>query len=343
MPALGENGQEGAGSGSLLSRVSSPAADTLKDSSLAGSLSRKESCCAGQGPNESQQELVDMLEASSQHEEACRRDAGISEAADSWPLLQGLGKTEKASRNTVGTPPCPPDSVAFPDAAHCPPAPVFPCPRVTPAQDAPEREACDATQEGRQQPVPAPQKEMEHPTASDAKAQKLLGSFPSAEEQGVEGEAAKTGKNANEGDPGMQRALEEPGGAALSGGFLQTEQCPSSGKESSTAALGEPSQDEQPSASCQDALLPAGELGGIPSATVDISAPQVILDPKRLLPSGPPEEAAPDTPYLHIDGAARKGPEDSGVKAVSSQDPRAPGESPCPTGEPLLALENGAS
>ncbi|XP_044605439.2 transforming acidic coiled-coil-containing protein 2 isoform X7 [Equus asinus] len=343
IPALGENGQEGAGSGSLLSRVSSPAADTLKDSSLAGSLSRKESCCAGQGPNESQQELVDMLEASSQHEEACRRDAGISEAADSWPLLQGLGKTEKASRNTVGTPPCPPDSVAFPDAAHCPPAPVFPCPRVTPAQDAPEREACDATQEGRQQPVPAPQKEMEHPTASDAKAQKLLGSFPSAEEQGVEGEAAKTGKNDNEGDPGMQRALEEPGGAALSGGFLQTEQCPSSGKESSTAALGEPSQDEQPSASCQDALLPAGELGGIPSATVDISAPQVILDAKRLLPSGPPEEAAPDTPYLHIDGAARKGPEDSGVKAVSSQDPRAPGESPCPTGEPLLALENVAS
>ncbi|XP_058400153.1 transforming acidic coiled-coil-containing protein 2 isoform X1 [Diceros bicornis minor] len=343
LPATGENGQEGPCSDGQPSRVSPPAADILKDSSPAGSLSRKESCCAGQGSNKSQQELVDVLRASSQHEEACRRGAGVSEAADSWPPLQGLGETEEASGNTVATPPCWPDSVAFLDAAHCPPAPALACPRVTPTQDAPEREVCGETQEGRQQPVPAPQKEMEHPAASDAEAQKLLGSFSPAEEQGLEDRAAETGGNADEGDLGMQWALEEPREAALSGGFLQTEQCPSTGEEVSTSALGDTGQAEQPSGSCQDALLPAGELGGIPRSTVDISAPQAVLDPKSLLPSAPPEEAAPDTPYLHIDGAARKGPEDSGLKAVSSQDPRAPSESPCPIGEPLLALENVTS
>ena len=75
----------------------------------------------------------------------------------------------------------------------------------------------------------------------------------------------------------------------------------------------------------------------------DLSAAQVVPDPKRLLPSGPLEEAAPGTPYLHIEGAARKGLEDSVMKAVSPQGPGAPGESPCSTREPLLALENASS
>ncbi|XP_026968625.1 transforming acidic coiled-coil-containing protein 2 isoform X9 [Sagmatias obliquidens] len=343
LPALGGNGQGGECSGSQLSMGPPPAADTLQDSSLACSLSRKESCCAGQGPNKSQQELVDGRKAGSQHEEACLGDAGISEAADAWPPLQDLGETEKASGNTVGAPPCRPDSVALLKAARCPPAPAPAGPRVTPTQEAPEREAGDETQEGRRQSGLAPHKEMEHPTATDAEPQKLLESFPSAEAQGAGGGAAGIGGNADGGDLGTQRALGEPGEAAQSGGFLPTEQCPSPGEEASTWALGEPCQAEQPSASCQDALLPARALGGIPRSAVDISAAQAVPDSKRLLSSRPPEEAAPDTPYLHMEGAARKGAEDSGVEAVSPQGLRAPGESPCPTREPLLVLENASS
>ncbi|XP_032464168.1 transforming acidic coiled-coil-containing protein 2 isoform X3 [Phocoena sinus] len=343
LPALGGNGQEAECSGSQLSSGPPPAADTLQDSSLACSLSRKESCCAGQGPNKSQQELVDGRKAGSQHEEACLGDAGISEAADAWPPLQDLGETEKASGNTVGAPPCRPDSVALLKAARCPPAPAPAGPRVTPTQEAPEREAGDETQEGRQQSGLAPHKEMEHPTATEAEPQKLLESFPSAEDQGAGGGTAEIGGNADGGDLRTQCAPGEPGEAARSGGFLPTEQCPSPGEEASTCALGEPCQAEQPSASCQDALLPARELGGIPRSVVDISAAQAVPDSKRLLSSRPPEEAAPDTPYLHVERAARKGAEDSGVKTVSPQGLGAPGESPCPTREPLLVLENASS
>ncbi|XP_028340225.1 transforming acidic coiled-coil-containing protein 2-like isoform X3 [Physeter macrocephalus] len=343
LSTLGGSGQEGECSGSQLSRGPPPAADTSQDSSLAHSLSRKESCCAGQGPNKSQQELVDGRKAGSQHEEACLGDAGISEAADAWPPLQDLGKTERASGNTVGAPPCRPDSVALLKAARCPPAPAPAGPRVTATQEAPEREAGDETQEGRRQSGLAPQKEMERPTATDAEAQKLLESFPSAEDQGAGGGTAEIGGNADGGDLGTQRAPGEPGEAARSGGFLPAEQFPSPGEEASTCALGEPCQAEQPFASCQDALLPARELGGIPRSEVDISAAQAVPDPKRLLSSRPPEEAAPDTPYLHVEGTARKGAEDSGVKAVSPQGLRAPGESPCPTRETLLVLENASS
>ncbi|XP_062959308.1 transforming acidic coiled-coil-containing protein 2 isoform X3 [Cynocephalus volans] len=340
LPAPAENGQEGAGSGGQPSRVSPPAADTLKDSSLAGNLSRKKSCCAGQGPNKSQQELAGALEAGSLHEEARRREAGVSDAADAWPPLQGLGKTETASRNTAGTPPCPPDSPALLHAARCLPAPEPASPRVTPTQDAPERQACDETQAGRLQLALAPQQEMECPATSDAEAPKFLGSLPSAGEQGGEGGTAETGGNADEGLPRMQQGPEEPEEAARNGGFFQPEPCLMPGEDASTSALGEPCQAEQPAPSCQEALLPAGELGGIPRSTVDISAHQAVPDPKRLLLSGPPEEAVPHTLYLHIDGAARKGAEDSGVKTGSSESPRAPGESPCPIEEPLLALEN---
>ncbi|XP_057591094.1 transforming acidic coiled-coil-containing protein 2 isoform X2 [Hippopotamus amphibius kiboko] len=343
LPVLGEDGREGGCSGSEPSRSTPAAADTLQDSTLADSLSRKESCCAGQGPNKSQQELVDGLKAGSQHGEARLGDAGISEAADARPPLRDLGKTEKASGNTVGAPPCRPDSVPLLEAAHCPPPPAPASPRVTPAQEAPERDTGDETQDDRQQSELAPQEEMECPTASDAEAPKLPGSFPSAEDQGADAGTAETGGNADRGDLGTQRAPGEPGEAAPSGGFLWTEQCLSTEEEASTSALGEPCQAEQPSASCQDAWLPAQALGGIPEGVVDISAAQPVPDPKRLLPSGPPEAAAPDTPYLHIKGAARKGAEDSGVKAVSSQGPRTPGESPCPIREPLLVLENASS
>ncbi|XP_057387475.1 transforming acidic coiled-coil-containing protein 2 isoform X8 [Balaenoptera acutorostrata] len=343
LSALGGNGQEGECSGSQLSRGPPPAADTLQDSALARSLSRKESCCAGQGPNKSQQELVDGLKAGSQHEEACLGDAGISEAADAWPPLQDSGKTEKASGSTVGAPPCRPDSVALLKAARCPPAPAPAGPRVASTQEAPESEAGGETQEGRRQSGLAPEKEMECPTATDAEAQKLLESVPSAEHQGAGGGTAEIGGNADGGDLGTQRAPGEPGEAARSGGFLPTDQCPSPGEEASTCALGEPCQAEQPSASSQDALLPARELGAIPRSVVDISAAQAVPDPKRLLSSRPPEEATPETPYLHMESAARKGAEDSGVKALSPQGLRAPGESPCPTREPLLVLENASS
>ncbi|KAK2503682.1 hypothetical protein MC885_004249, partial [Smutsia gigantea] len=340
LPALGENGHEGARSDSRPSGLWPPAAVTLEDSSLAGNLNRKENCCAGQGPSKSQQELVDTLKVSSQHEEACLRDAGASEAADTQHLLEGLSKTEKTSESTVGTPPRQPEPMALLDAAHCPPVPAPASPGVTTTQDAPEREPGDETQGGRQWPGLAPQKEMEQPAASEAEARELLGSFPSAPEQG---RAAETSGNTGRGHLGMQSAPEEAGEAAWSAGFLQTEQCPSSGEETSTSALGEPCQAEQPSASCQDALPPAGELGGIPRSMVEISEAQAVSNPKRPLPSGPPDEAAPDTPYLHVEVASRKGAEDSGEKALSSQGPRGPGESTSPIGEPLLALENATS
>ncbi|XP_032985676.1 transforming acidic coiled-coil-containing protein 2 isoform X1 [Rhinolophus ferrumequinum] len=333
LSARGENGPEGACPGSQSPKVSPSAADTLQDSSVAGGLSRKESCCAGQRLSKSQQELAAGPKGSRQHEEACRGDAGVSEAADARPPLEGLRKTEKASGNTVGAPPCWPDSVPLLDAAHRLPAPAPASPSVTPTQDAPEREACDETPEGRHRPVPAPQKEMECRNALDAEAQKLLGSFPSAKERGVERGATETGGGADEGDLGMHRAPEAPGEAALSDGLLQTEHGPSPGEQASTSAPGEPGQANQPSASSQDTLLPAGELGGIRRNTVDMPAAQAVPDPKRLLPSGPPEEVVPDTPYLHIDGAARKGAENCGVEVISSQGPRGPGESPCPIGK----------
>ncbi|XP_044791121.2 transforming acidic coiled-coil-containing protein 2 isoform X15 [Bubalus bubalis] len=329
LPALEEKGQEGECSSSQPSRSSSPAADTFQDPSLAGSLSREEYSCAGQGPNESQQELVDGLNASSQHEEACLEDAGISGAADAWPQLQDLGKTEKASGNTVGAPPCRPDSVALLEAAHSQPIPAPASPRATPAQDAPAREAGEETQEGGQQPGLVPQKEMEHLTASDAEVPELSGIFPSAKDQGVDG--AETCGKADRGALGMWQAPGEPDS-------LQIEQRSSTGEEASTSALG-----EQPSASCHDAWPLARELAESPRSMADLSAVQVVSDPKRLLPSGPLEEAAPGTPYLHIEGAAWKGLEDSVMKAVSPQGPGAPGESPCSTREPLLASENASS
>ncbi|XP_055280472.1 transforming acidic coiled-coil-containing protein 2 isoform X9 [Moschus berezovskii] len=329
LSALREKGQEGECSGSQPSRSSSPAADTFQDPSLADSLSRKEYSYAGQGPNESQQELVDGLNAGSQHEEACLEDSGISGAAGAWPQLQDLGKTEKASGNTVGAPPCQPDSVALREAAHSQPVPAPTSPQATPAQDAPVREAGEEIQEGGQQPGLVPQKEMDHLTASDAEVLELSGIFPSAKDQGVDG--AETCEKADGGALGMWQAPGEPG-------FLQTEQRSSPGEEASTSALG-----EQPSASCEDAWPLARELAGSPRSVVDLSAAQVIPDPKRLLPSGPPEEAAPGTPYLHIEGAARKGLEDSVGKAVSPQGPGAPGESPCSTQEALLASEKASS
>ncbi|XP_045047243.2 transforming acidic coiled-coil-containing protein 2 isoform X5 [Desmodus rotundus] len=332
LPALGEDRQEVACSDSEPCSVLLPVADTSQDSSLAGSLSRNEGC-SGQGPNKSQQEPVSVLKASSQHEEACLGDVGASEAADAWPTLQGLGKTKEASRNTAGALPCWPDSVALLDAAQCPQDLAPASPSVTPTQDAPESQACDETQEGRRQPGLAPQKEMECPATSDAEAQKLPGSFPSAKEQRSKaGAAAEIGGDVDRGDLRRPRAPEEPGEGTPSGGFLQMEQCPAPGEQA--PAQGEAGCPGQPSASCQDALPPAGELGGVPRTMVDSPAAQAVPNPKKLLPSGPPEEAAPDTPYLQIDSAARKGAEGG---------PRGLGESPCPTLEPLCALENAAS
>ncbi|VTJ74746.1 Hypothetical predicted protein [Marmota monax] len=79
----------------------------------------------------------------------------------------------------------------------------------------------------------------------------------------------------------------------------------------------------------------------MPRGMEGISAHQAGPDPERPLPAG--KDAAPDTPYLHINGAARKGAEDSGLRVVSSEGPTAPGESPCPIEESLLALEKAAS
>ncbi|KAF6111759.1 transforming acidic coiled-coil containing protein 2 [Phyllostomus discolor] len=353
LPALGEDGREVVCSGSEPCGIVLPAADTAQGSSLAGSTAQGSSLegstaqgssltgslqgnegCAGRGPNKPQQEPVLVPKASSQREEACLRDTGASEAADAWPPLQGLGKTKEASGNTAGALPCRPDSGALLDAAQGPPGPAPASPGVTPTQDAPESAACDETQEGGRQPGLAPQEEMERPATSEAEAQKLPGSFPSAEEQRGEAGAAAIGEDAGQGDLRRPRAPEEPGEGTPGGSFLQMEPCPAPGEQAPTPAQGEAGHPGQPSASCQDTLPPAGELAGTSRSMVASSAAQAIPDPKKLLPSGPPEEAAPDTPYLHIDSAARRGAEDS---------PRGLGESPCPTQEPSCALENAAS
>ncbi|XP_013358520.1 PREDICTED: transforming acidic coiled-coil-containing protein 2 isoform X4 [Chinchilla lanigera] len=337
LPILGENEQAAAGCGGQ-----PPAADTFKDSSLAGNLGGKESCCAGQGPNKSQQELVGVLKAGCQHEEACCKDAGVSEAANAWPLPQGLGKSEMASRNIVEASPSPPDSVALLDAAHCLPAPASASASVTPTQDAPEKQACEKIQEDRQEPAPAPHQGTECPATMDAEAQKLLGSFPSAGKQGSEAAAVESGKNASEGDPRMLQALQEPE-AAQRVSFFPTEHCFMSGKQASALALGEPCQAEQLVSSCETASLSVREPAGIPKSTVGISACQDVPNPKRLLLSGSHEEADPDTPYLHIDGTARQEAKDSTAKAISSESAQAPDESPHPKEESLLALGNAAS
>ncbi|OWK07858.1 hypothetical protein Celaphus_00008750 [Cervus elaphus hippelaphus] len=172
-------------------------------------------------------------------------------------------------------------------------------------------------------------KEMEHLTASDTEVPELSGIFPSVKDHGADG--AETCGKADGGALGMWQALGEPGS-------LQIEQRPSPGEEAST-----PATSEQLSANCQDVWPVARELAGSPRSLVDLFAVQVAPDSKKRLPSGPPEEAAPGTPYLHIEGPARKGLEDSVVKAVSPQGPGAPGESPCSTREPLLASEKASS
>lgn len=69
-----------------------------------------------------------------------------------------------------------------------------------------------------------------------------------------------------------------------------------------------------------------------PAAQMDTPAAQAVPDWERLLPSGSPAEAAQDTPYLHVDGAPRKGAEDG-----------ARGEGPHPLAEPLFASGNATS
>lgn len=314
------SGQEEACPGRQPPEVSPAAAGAPRASPLAGGLSGR---CAGQGLSASPQEPVAEPKAS---------------GPEARPPPRGSRQTEKACGSTAGAPPCLPDSVALPEAAPCLPAPAPASPGGTPTRGAPDTEACDETPEGRRQPVPAPQEEMECPAAADAEAQRLLGSFPPAQERGA------GGGGADEGDLGRQRAPEGPGEAALRGGFLQAEQRPTPGEQAPSPVPGEPGHADQPSASRQDPLPPAGELGGSLRSTGNTSAAQAVPNPGRLLlPPGSPEEAVSDTPYLHIDGAARTGAEDGGVTAGSSQGPRGPGESPCPTGEALLALENAAS
>lgn len=328
LPALGENEQGDTGSGSQPSETLPPAADA----SLAGNLGGKDSCCIGQGLNKSQQELADALKTGNQHEEARCRDLGISEAGDVLPLPQGFTKTEMASRNKAEAPPCPPDSVALLDTAHCSPDPVPTSPRVTPTQDALASEACDESQKDS-----APQLEMEQLATSGAKAQRLLGGFLRAEEEEQDGKgpSAEVNVDASDREPGAQQASEGTEAAQKSGCF-QTEQ-------SLPSTLAEPCQLAQLEPSCRDALLPAGDSEGLPRSTVGIPAHGTVAGPQRLVSAELPKEIVPDTSYLQINGAARQEVEDDSLRAVSSEDPRAPHESPCPVKELPPALKNHTS
>ncbi|XP_062071144.1 transforming acidic coiled-coil-containing protein 2 isoform X1 [Lepus europaeus] len=324
----GADEQEGAGRGQP-SGVPPPAEHALEDSSLAGDVNGKEYDHAGQGQDKPRQDLADASRAGGWHEEARPRDVGVSEAAVAWPGLPGLGEPEMVSSSAHAL-----DSGTLPGAAPCLPAPVAASPTVTPPQP-----ACDETQQGRRQPVPAPWLEMEQLPGSVAQAQKLPGSFSASDEGG----AAESSGNAD-GDPGVQRAPQDPGEDAGNGSFLQSDPCLTPQEGASTLALGAPCQAEQPTFSCQDAWLPARELRGAPRSAVDTSAQQAVPNPKGLLPCAPPVEAALHTPYLHIDGAAGKGAEDGGVKAASWETgPRTPAEVACPLGGPLLAKEDAIS
>ncbi|XP_054584638.1 transforming acidic coiled-coil-containing protein 2 [Eptesicus fuscus] len=77
---------------------------------------------------------------------------------------------------------------------------------------------------------------------------------------------------------------------------------------------------------------PSASTMDTPAAQVDTPAAQAVPSPERLLPAGPPAEAARDTPHLHIDGAPREGAEDGPG-----------GEGPCPAVEPLSASGNVTS
>ncbi|XP_028625202.1 transforming acidic coiled-coil-containing protein 2 isoform X1 [Grammomys surdaster] len=321
LPALGRIEQEGTGRSSQPSEILPPTADT----SLTGNLGGKDSFFIGQGLNKSQQELADTLKTGSQREEARCGDLGISEASDVLPLPQGLDKIETASRNIVEAPPCPPDSVALLDTAHCSPDPVPTSPRVTPTQDALGSEACDESQK-----ESAPQLEMEQLATLGPEEQSPLGSFQRAEEQDDKGGSSEVNVNASKGDSGTQQASEVPD-AALCSGFFQTDQ-------SLTSTLNEPCQLAQLEPSCGDALPPAGESDGIPRSTVDVLTHHTVSGPQSLLPAESPEEIVPATPYLHISGADRKYAEGGSMRAVSSEDPGAPHESPVKESPP--ALEN---
>ncbi|XP_048194052.1 transforming acidic coiled-coil-containing protein 2 isoform X2 [Perognathus longimembris pacificus] len=312
-PVLGENRQKGAGNGAELVSVSPATADTLKDASLAENLGGEESCYTGQRLNKSQQELVDAMKTGSRHE-----DAGPM-----GPPPPGVGETETASGNTMEAPPCPPDSVVFQDAAHCLPVPEPTSLSIAPPRGAPEKEARGETQEDRRQPVPAPQRETECPAVADA------GDSPAAQDQDGAVRAAETWENSRPGGPGMQQAPEGPA-AALRGDFIQEEHGFPSGAESPTSDPGEPCRAEQLTPGCQDALLPAGEPGGIPRSTGESSARGTVTDSKRLLAWGPPEGTGPDLLYLRMDGAARKEAEDDGAQAISTK-------GPCHTEESLLS------
>ncbi|XP_069913203.1 transforming acidic coiled-coil-containing protein 2 isoform X5 [Oryctolagus cuniculus] len=328
----GADEQEGADRGQP-SGVSPPAEHALEDSNLAGDVNGKEYDQAGQGQDKPWQDLADASRTGGRHEEARPGDVGVSEAALAWPGLPGLGEPEMASSSAHAL-----DSGTLPGAAPCLPAPVAASPTVTPPQP-----ACGETQQGRQQPVPAPWLEMEQLPGSVTEARKLPGGFSASSEGG----AAERSGNAD-GDPGVQRASQHPGEDAGNGSFLQTDPCLTPQEGASTLALGAPCQAEQPTLSCQDAWLPAGELRGAPRSAVDMSAQQAVPNPEGLLPGAPPVEAAPDTPYtpyLHIDGAAAgKGAEDSRVKAASWETcPRTPAEVACPPGGPLLAVDDAIS
>ncbi|XP_076767732.1 transforming acidic coiled-coil-containing protein 2 isoform X2 [Arvicanthis niloticus] len=320
LPALGGIEQEGTGRSSQPSEILPPAVDT----SLTGNSGGKDSFFIGQRLSKSQQELADTLKTGSQREEARCGDSGISEASDVLPPPQGLDKTETASRNIVEAPPCPPDSVALLDTAHHSPDPVPTSPRVTPTQDALGSKACDETQTEL-----APQLEMEQLATLGSEEQSPLGSFRRAEEQDDKGGSPEVSIDASKGDSRTQQASEAPDAALCSSSF-QTDQ-------SLISTLNEPCQLAQLEPSCGDALLPAGESDGIPRSTVDVLTHHTVSGPQSLLPAESPEEIVPDTPYLHISGENRK---DAGgsMRAVSTEDPGAPHESPVKESPP--ALEN---
>ncbi|XP_060027109.1 transforming acidic coiled-coil-containing protein 2 isoform X3 [Erinaceus europaeus] len=303
VPTLDKKEPKGTCGDSLPSAVSPSAADILKGTSLAGSPSIPKSWPAGQGPSEPWQEEAGAPQVGSQHEGACLGCPGLPKAAGTQPPLQGSAQAGgRASADIPGAPPPRPDSVVLLTMARYPPAPELANHRTTPP-------LCDDTQEGGWQPGRAPQTNMESPIAGSLDAEG--------------GATGATGGKA--GSLEVQRTSEGPlGPSALSTDFLRMARRLSLGKEAATSAPGEQPLDRS--------LYATMGLGEIPK---NMGAAPL---PKRLPPPGLPEEASPDTPYLQVIGAGRKGTELSGVRG-GSPGPNPSTGGPCPPAVPLPDLD----
>ncbi|XP_045147453.1 transforming acidic coiled-coil-containing protein 2 isoform X3 [Echinops telfairi] len=311
--APGEDERQGALDGNQPLGVSAPAADALEDPPPTRALGREESLSAGQRPRKPQQEPPGTPRVGGQHEEACLGE-GIADAIGAQPPPGGSGQLAHGS--SAGVPPCRPNSVPLLDVVAGPQGSG-----ITATLDVPQREATGDGEASRQQALGASPEKMERPP-------RLLSGVLEAVEPGSEEVAAGTGEKAEEGNLGMLGTPEESGATALSCGLPQPECCATTGTEdTATATAREPRQPGQVPADDWGTSLPGGELRGTPG----LSTHRAVPAPQSLQLAGPLSQAAPETPYLHIEGVAQRSMDSSEETTTSPSCCQDPQESPCST------------